>query len=517
MTAPTVIRISRPEWLSGWLVDNNGLCRICNAAQPDPVTFTCPTGCDLEAAYQRGGWRNEAPATPTQRTPRQLVLTCAKDVEPEDVEWLWEGWLPRGKLVAVDGAPGIGKTAVALDLIARATRGDRMPGADLRTPAQTVLIAGVEDGWADTIRPRLDAAKANLDRVHFVTVSDNGIFTVPDDVQLLADAVRSTGAGWVHIDAIMGTLAETVRVNSDHDVRRAFGTLKDMAQELRALITFIRHPKKAGASNAVDAGGGSIGISAISRAVLFAGFDPTDQTEDLNARRRVLASGKTNLGRIPSARSYQLIGAPNGRPCVAWGDVSTVTADDMASAPMRLRLSGSGSSGEAETKQSNAAEWLADMLAKGVQRTPAYLTAEARAIKLSWRTVERAAKDIGVLKVRGKVGEPSVWYLSERPATVAPSTPDTANVGGTVTHQETLLFPVPPAVAPSGGTGATPENEAPGTLLRPSRQTLSYARNVGGTGETLGSDVREAPDEDDGYLASLLADESTLELFGDAA
>ena len=67
---------------------------------------------------------------PDRHDERQLVLVCAADVEPEDVRWLWEGWLPFGKLVVIDGAPGVGKTALIIDLIARASRGDAMPGYD---------------------------------------------------------------------------------------------------------------------------------------------------------------------------------------------------------------------------------------------------------------------------------------------------------------------------------------------------------------------------------------------------
>ena len=41
------------------------------------------------------------------------------EVEPEQVEWLWPGRLPLGKLAVLDGDPGLGKSVVTLDLAAR--------------------------------------------------------------------------------------------------------------------------------------------------------------------------------------------------------------------------------------------------------------------------------------------------------------------------------------------------------------------------------------------------------------
>jgi AAA domain len=38
------------------------------------------------------------------------------DVETEQVSWLWRGWLALGKISVLDGDPGLGKSAVVLDI-----------------------------------------------------------------------------------------------------------------------------------------------------------------------------------------------------------------------------------------------------------------------------------------------------------------------------------------------------------------------------------------------------------------
>jgi hypothetical protein len=46
---------------------------------------------------------------------------------PGRIEWLWKGRLALGKITILEGDPGLGKSALTLDLAARLTRGDCMP------------------------------------------------------------------------------------------------------------------------------------------------------------------------------------------------------------------------------------------------------------------------------------------------------------------------------------------------------------------------------------------------------
>ena len=63
------------------------------------------------------------------------------EVTPERVTWLWPGRLPRGKVVVLDGDPGLGKSTIAEDLAARTSTGSPMPdGHRLDGPAGVVLL-----------------------------------------------------------------------------------------------------------------------------------------------------------------------------------------------------------------------------------------------------------------------------------------------------------------------------------------------------------------------------------------
>lgn len=95
------------------------------------------------------------------------VFKSLAEIQPEAVAWLWEGRIPSGKVTLLEGEPGVGKSSLALELAARVSRGAPMPfekGLHETRPANVILFSG-DDGLADTVRPRLDAAHADLSHV----------------------------------------------------------------------------------------------------------------------------------------------------------------------------------------------------------------------------------------------------------------------------------------------------------------------------------------------------------------
>jgi hypothetical protein len=92
----------------------------------------------------------------------EFGMICMADVEPESIDWLWPGRVARGKITMIAGDPGLGKSTVTLDMAARVSTGRPWPDApDVSTPVGSVILLSAEDGLADTIRPRLDAAGPN--------------------------------------------------------------------------------------------------------------------------------------------------------------------------------------------------------------------------------------------------------------------------------------------------------------------------------------------------------------------
>jgi len=98
-----------------------------------------------------------------------IVTIRMSEIKTEKLEWLWQDRIPSGNITLFGGQPGCGKSIVLLDIIARATTGrEWADGSPNTLGARDVLLLASEDGEADTIKPRLIAAEADMTRIHFV-------------------------------------------------------------------------------------------------------------------------------------------------------------------------------------------------------------------------------------------------------------------------------------------------------------------------------------------------------------
>lgn len=289
------------------------------------------------------------------------VEAILADVAPEQVRWLWPGYLPVGKLVVLDGDPSVGKSTLALDLAARVSAGRPMPdGSPSRHGA--VIVMSAEDGLADTVRPRLDAADADVGNVVAITaitttvagdVVDTRPPAIPDDVGQLEASILAHGALLVIVDVLTAYLSSETNSYRDQDVRRALAPLAAMAERTGCCVIVLRHLRKASVGSAMYAGGGSIAIVGAARVGLMAAFDPDDvDVADLNDRRRVLAVVKNNVGRIAPSLSYSIVEAGTASR-IEWLGPAAHRADDLVDHDAR-----DGERGDKET-------FLRDLLAAG--------------------------------------------------------------------------------------------------------------------------------------------------------
>jgi RecA-family ATPase len=157
---------------------------------------------------------DRAPAPPV---PAEVVsLVRLADVHPERIDWLWPGYLARGKLHVIDGDPGLGKSTLTTDLAARVTTGANWPDGQVGCAPSGVILLSAEDGLADTIRPRLDAAGADVQRAVALTGiryldPDAGevlerMPALPSDISRIRYAVEQADAALVVIDPLMAYL-----------------------------------------------------------------------------------------------------------------------------------------------------------------------------------------------------------------------------------------------------------------------------------------------------------------------
>jgi putative DNA primase/helicase len=97
------------------------------------------------------------------------VVRCTAEIEPEKIDWLWSGRIARGKHTCIAGEPGTGKSQLSIAIIAAITTGSEWPCGEGKAPLGNVILLSAEDGAADTIRPRLEATDADLNRVYLIS------------------------------------------------------------------------------------------------------------------------------------------------------------------------------------------------------------------------------------------------------------------------------------------------------------------------------------------------------------
>ena len=72
------------------------------------------------------------------------AVTCLGDMTSESVKWLWGDQLAVGKVTLFTGASGVGKSFVALRMVADVTRGGRDASADNGAEPGDVLLISPE-------------------------------------------------------------------------------------------------------------------------------------------------------------------------------------------------------------------------------------------------------------------------------------------------------------------------------------------------------------------------------------
>lgn len=331
------------------------------------------------------------------------VTVRLSDVPAESVDWLWPGRLPLGKLVILDGDPALGKSTMALDFAARLSTGARWPdGAPCPTAATVIMSA--EDGLADTIRPRIDAAGADPSNVYALTEvryrddAGEARTRLPSlaDMPSIEAAVKRTTARLLVIDVLMAFLGGGVDSHRDQDVRSVLHGLAAVAERSGCCVLLLRHLNKSGAGAAMYRGGGSIGIIGAARAGFVVAADPDDES------RRIFAPLKSNLAAAPDALAYRLVSA---------GEVARVQWDGPV-AHSAGDLLGRREGDEDRTERDEAVQWLMDCLTeKGGEMAAADLLRAGNRDGLGKDTLKRAKHRAGVISVKDGFGGGWTWRL----------------------------------------------------------------------------------------------------------
>jgi putative DNA primase/helicase len=273
-------------------------------------------------------------------------LTPISEIQMRPVEYLVEPFLPIGKLTDVAGQMGQGKSLLTEHWAAAVTT---CRGTALTEPS-SVLMFAAEDDAADTIRPRLEAAGADVSRIY--VIEDDAI-----DVELIdayCDEIQDVRL--VTVDPLTGFFPKGVDAWNTPQVRRFLRPLIDLAQRRRFALLGVQHVNRRTDSDPLSRIADAQGIPQVARSVLVWGPDPEDPDGD-GGDRKVLATAKNNLTKGRPAASFRIEG---------------IRITDDIYAPKLVHMGESNAEAgdlvadqEARSQTQDAVNWLTDLLSDG--------------------------------------------------------------------------------------------------------------------------------------------------------
>jgi putative DNA primase/helicase len=409
--------------------------------------------------------RSEAPG----REDR-VILARGDTLRVKPYRWLWDGFLARGHLHMLAGAPGAGKSTVATRMSATVTIGGQWPDGTKCDPGH-VIVWSDEDNPEDTLLPRFLAAGGDPKRIHFVTGTANsdGVreFDPATDIPRLQAAAREVPeCALVILDPVVTIVSGDSHKNVE--VRRALRPLVGFAADLMIVVLGISHHTKGTAGrDPVERITGSVAFGALPRVTMAAARIREGDTE-----RRIFCRSKSNIGPDDGGWEYGLDltdvpGSPEVRVVVAqWGKVLTGSARDL------LAEADAFSEPEERSALQAAKDWLQKLLKDGVVDSKE-VKADANQAGVAWGTVLRAKPLVGVKSRKKDFGDGWWWEIpkhvdddalrararggTEGLANLRETAPlkPSAGAGSTEVSQGAEKTPIKTPLKPSAGAGST--------------------------------------------------------------
>lgn len=316
----------------------------------------------------------------------KLKMIRMSEVQSQEIEWLWYPFIPYGKLTIIQGDPGDGKTTMVLNLAAKLSKGEALDENMKVTEPVNVIYQTAEDGLADTVKPRLELAGADCERIIVIDESDKSLSMVDERLE---QAIVRTGARLLILDPIQAYLGGGMDMNRANEARDMTKKLGALAEKTKCAIILIGHMNKASGNKAAYRGMGSIDFFAVARSVLLVG------RVEGESNTRAVVQIKNNLAAFGHPKAFAL--SEDG---FKWLGDYEITVDEV--------LGGI-------TPKANKMEQAKQMLRELAETQSAVLSNEifdrANKLGISKRTLENAKKELGV-QTR-KINNAWYWELDK--------------------------------------------------------------------------------------------------------
>lgn len=367
----------------------------CYQGKRSRAELTIENSCAVAAA---GAWLYD-PTKHEDQIEKSIECILASKIKPEPLLWLWENRIPMGKLTVFCGVPDTGKSTVAIDIASRCTTGLAWPDCNGPREVSEVLMLISEDDLKDTVVPRLMAAGADLEKIHFaiqtvVTQKQKKYerrIALDEDLKALEETLARNMKINLIIADPLGSYLGKKKKNAEEDMRWILTELKELAERARVAVISIDHFNKKNEQSAIHRLSGAGALAAVPRAVWAFVKDADDEAKVtrlmLNAKLNVVAEAKkAGLKYYAVGAEIMIQGKPSSLPVIQWLGSSDGDLEEI------LHTQADPEKG----KRGKCVKWLRTFLKDGaVYSREVYEAAEKDGF--SERTIKRSLKEASVI------------------------------------------------------------------------------------------------------------------------
>ena len=321
-----------------------------------------------------------------EETKNGLQMIKMSEIQSQEVSWLWYPFIPYGKLTIIQGDPGDGKTTLVLNIAAWLSKGEGLDSEMKLSEPVNVIYQSAEDGLADTVKPRLELAGADCERILVIDEKEKSLSMVDERLE---KAIVRTKARMLILDPIQAYLGGGMDMNRANEARDMTKKLGALAEKYQCAIVLIGHMNKAAGNKAAYRGMGSIDFFAVARSVLLVG------RVEGEPNIRAVVQIKNNLAAFGHPKAFAL--SEDG---FQWLGDYEITADEVL-----------GGIAPKANKMEQAKRLLRELAltSDAVQSNEIFDMADEQGI--SKRTLENAKRELGI-RAR-KINNSWYWELDK--------------------------------------------------------------------------------------------------------
>ncbi len=329
---------------------------------------------------------------PVKKQRERITLVSMSDVKEEEITWLYQPYVPRGKVTICAAYPGTGKTYVLCYMTACVSTGrsffNQVPFKD--TPGKAIYLTA-EDGIGDTIKKRLRICGANMENIATVTEKTALQFDSPE----IEDFMKDFKPDLMIFDPFQAYIGAEINMNAPNETRDKLNHIADLAEKHDVAVVLICHFNKNGKGDAITRVLGSTDIMGICRSYIALGAVPGE--DDM----KFMSHEKSSLDKRGKTILFEI--DPDKGGVVYLGE-NNLTMDDYTAIRNKKRVSNAPAVEAAKM-------FITENMPEG-RRLAKELKTLAAANKISDGSLQRAREELGIITRKTKEFPPrSIWIL----------------------------------------------------------------------------------------------------------